>query len=170
MLGSTQGGTGLTKAIYPGSFDPVTLGHLDLIQRSSNLFDKIIVSVTNNRVKQPLFTIQERVEMLQEVTAGINGVEVDSFSGLLVDYARSKQAQIVLRGLRAISDFEFEFQMALTNRKIDPSVNTLFMMPNEEFSYLSSSIIREIASLGGDVTPFVPVAVAERLKKKFPGQ
>lgn len=108
--------------------------------------------------------------MLQEVTAGINGVEVDSFSGLLVDYARSKQAQIVLRGLRAISDFEFEFQMALTNRKIDPSVNTLFMMPNEEFSYLSSSIIREIASLGGDVTPFVPVAVAERLKKKFPGQ
>ncbi|HNT33873.1 MAG TPA: pantetheine-phosphate adenylyltransferase [bacterium] len=159
----------MTKAIYPGSFDPVTLGHLDLIRRSSTLFDSLVVAVTNNRVKQPLFTLEERVAMLQEVTADIEGVQVDSFSGLLVDYARSKGAQIVLRGLRAISDFEYEFQMALTNRKIDPVVNTVFMMPSEEFSYLSSSIIREIASLGGDVTPFVPAPVVEKLRQKFPG-
>jgi len=160
----------LTKAIYPGSFDPVTLGHLDLIRRSCPLFDQLIVSVTNNRIKRPLFSIEERVEMLREVTADIKGIVVEPFSGLLVDYAKARGAQVVLRGLRAISDFEYEFQMALTNRRLNADINTIFMMPSEEFSYLSSSIIKEIAALGGDVTQFVPTQVVERLARKFSGE
>lgn len=157
----------MTRAIYPGSFDPVTLGHLDLIKRSTLLFQDLTVAVTNNRVKTPLFDLQERVEMLKEVTGDIPGVSVESFSGLLVEYAMSKGAQVVLRGLRAISDFEYEFQMALTNKKLCPDINTIFMMPSEEFSYLSSAIIREIASLGGNVDSFVPPPVVNRLRKKF---
>ena len=157
----------MTRAIYPGSFDPVTLGHLDLIKRSTLLFQDLTVAVTNNRVKTPLFDLQERVEMLKEVTGDIPGVSVESFSGLLVEYAMSKGAQVVLRGLRAISDFEYEFQMALTNKKLCPDINTIFMMPSEEFSYLSSAIIREIASLGGNDDSFVPPPVVNRLRKKF---
>lgn len=157
----------MSVAIYPGSFDPVTLGHLDLIRRSFQVFDKLIVAVTNNRVKEPLFTVAERVEMLREVTNDLEGIEVEAFSGLLVDYAAAMDVPVIVRGLRAISDFEYEFQMALMNKKLKPEVTTVFMMPSEEYSYLSSGIIKEIAALGGDVSCFVPKPVAEQLKRKF---
>ena len=153
-------------AIYPGSFDPVTNGHLDLIGRGANIFDRLIVAVLRNREKDPLFAVSERLQMLREVTRPWSNVEVDVFEGLLMAYARQKNAQVVLRGIRAISDYEYELQMALMNRKLEPRIETVFMMPAEAYSYLSSRLVREIAQLGGPVKDLVPAAVEERLKAK----
>jgi pantetheine-phosphate adenylyltransferase len=153
-------------AIYPGSFDPVTNGHLDLIQRGAKIFDRLIVAVLRNLEKQPLFAVSERVEMLREVTKTWPNVEVDVFEGLLMDYARQKNAQVILRGIRAISDYEYELQMALMNRKLEPRIETVFMMPAEAFSYLSSRLVREIAQLGGSVKDLVPPVIEERLRAK----
>jgi pantetheine-phosphate adenylyltransferase len=153
-------------AIYPGSFDPVTNGHLDLIERGAKIFDRLIVAVLRNLEKDPLFAISERVEMLREVTQTWANVEVDVFGGLLMDYARQKKAQVILRGIRAISDYEYELQMALMNRKLEPHIETVFMMPAETYSYLSSRLVREIARLGGSVRDLVPALVEERLRTK----
>ncbi|HEV3254094.1 MAG TPA: pantetheine-phosphate adenylyltransferase [Candidatus Acidoferrales bacterium] len=153
-------------AIYPGSFDPVTNGHLDLIERGAKIFDRLIVAVLRNLEKDPLFAISERVEMLGEVTRAWPNVEVDVFGGLLMDYARQKKAQVILRGIRAISDYEYELQMALMNRKLEPNIETVFMMPAETYSYLSSRLVREIARLGGSVRDLVPALVEERLRTK----
>lgn len=155
------------KVIYPGTFDPVTLGHLDLIKRAVDIFDGLIVAVASNPHKNPLFSFNERIEMLKEVTNGINNIELDSFDGLLVNYARTKKCNIVLRGIRAISDFEYEFQMALSNRKLAHDIETIFMMPSENYSYLSSKIIKEMASLGADLSGFVPSLVEKKLKEKL---
>jgi len=154
-------------AIYPGSFDPVTNGHLDLIERGEKMFDKLIVAVLNNAEKQPLFSVPERVEMLREVTQRLAGVEVDVFNGLLIDYARKRGAGVILRGIRAISDYEYELQMALMNRKLEPRLETVFMLPGETYSYLSSKLVREIAQLGGPLKDLVPPAVEQRLRTKL---
>lgn len=153
-------------AIYPGSYDPVTNGHLDLIERGASIFDKLIVGVLRNLEKDPLFPVAERVEMLREVTRNWPNVEVDVFGGLLVDYARQKKARVILRGIRAISDYEYELQMALMNRKLEPQVETVFMLPAEAYSYLSSRLVKEIARLGGPVKGLVPPLVEERLRAK----
>ncbi|SRR5712692_659663 len=153
-------------AIYPGSFDPVTNGHLDLIERGTKIFDRLIVGVLRNLEKEPLFTLDERVEMLREVTRKWPTVEVDIFAGLLVDYARRRKARVILRGIRAISDYEYELQMALMNRKIEPQIETVFMMPAETYSYLSSRLVREIARLGGPIQGLVPAVVEQRLRTK----
>jgi len=154
-------------AIYPGSFDPVTNGHLDLIERGAKIFDRLVVSILRNFEKEPLFTVEERVEMLREVTLPWPNVEVDVFSGLLVEYARLRQANVILRGIRAVSDYEYELQMALMNRKLNPQVETVFMMPSVKYSYLSSRLVREIAQLGGSITDLVPPVVEERLRSKI---
>jgi pantetheine-phosphate adenylyltransferase, bacterial len=156
----------MRRAIYPGSFDPVTNGHLDVIDRARKLFDEIIVAVAVNDQKQPLFALDDRLAMLREAIT-ISGVRVAPMTGLLVDFAAAEQAQAIVRGLRAISDFEFEFQMALMNRKLDDTIETIFLMPKEEYTYLSSRIVKEIALLGGNVSAFVPGPVAEALTKKF---
>jgi len=153
-------------AIYPGSFDPVTNGHLDLIARGSRIFDRLIVAVLQNLDKAPLFSARERAEMLREVTGEWPNVEVDLFDGLLVDYVRRRNAQVILRGIRAISDYEYEFQMALMNRRLEANVETVFMMPAEKYSYLSSRIVREVAQLGGSIEGLVPPLVVGRLKSK----
>jgi pantetheine-phosphate adenylyltransferase len=153
-------------AIYPGSFDPVTNGHLDLIERGTKIFDRLVVAVLRNSEKDPLFTTTERVEMLREVTRQWDNVEVDVFEGLLVQYARQRKAQVILRGIRAISDYEYELQMALMNRKLEPHIETVFMMPAEAYSYLSSRLVREISQLGGVIHELVPPIVEERLKSK----
>jgi len=155
-------------AIYPGSFDPVTNGHLDVIARGSRMFDRLIVAVLQNMDKAPLFSAGERAEMLREVTQEWSNVEVDLFGGLLVDYVRRRNAQVILRGLRAISDYEYEFQMALMNRRLEPAVETIFMMPAERYTYLSSRIVREVAQLGGAIDGLVPPLVVARLKAKIP--
>lgn len=152
-------------AIYPGTFDPVTFGHIDLIKRAAKLFDQVVVAVAVRTPKNVFFPLKERVEMLKTATAGIAHVKVESFDGLLVDYVRSKRARVMLRGLRMISDFEYEFQMALTNRRLDPGIETIYMMPKEEFCYLSSKLIKEAASLGANLKDFVPKFVEKRLKK-----
>ncbi|MFI5056571.1 MAG: pantetheine-phosphate adenylyltransferase [Candidatus Acidiferrales bacterium] len=157
-------------AIYPGSFDPVTNGHLDLIERGEKMFDLVIVAVLKNAEKQPLFTVDERVEMLREVTRNWPGVEVDVFEGLLVDYARKRHAGVILRGIRAISDYEYELQMALMNRKLEPRLETVFMIPGEPYSYLSSRLVREIAQFGGPLDGFVPSVVEQRLRAKVSSQ
>ena len=154
-------------AIYPGSFDPVTNGHLDLIERGEKMFDKLIVAVLKNVEKEPLFTVAERVEMLREVTKQWDSVEIDVFEGLLVDYARTRGAAVILRGIRAISDYEFELQMALMNRKLEPRLETVFMLPSEAYSYLSAKVVREIAQLHGPLNGFVPALVEQRLRQKF---
>jgi pantetheine-phosphate adenylyltransferase len=155
-------------AIYPGSFDPVTNGHLDLIERGEKMFDLVIVAVLRNAEKQPLFSVPERVEMLREVTKQwTTGVEVDVFDGLLVDYARKRGAGVILRGIRAISDYEYELQMALMNRKLEPRLETVFMLPGEPYSYLSAKLVREIAQLGGPLDGLVPAVVEERLRGKI---
>ena len=153
-------------AIYPGSFDPVTNGHLDLIERGAKLFDRLAVAVLHNLEKDPLFAVSERLEMLREVTRPWPNVEVDVFEGLLVDFARQKHAQVILRGIRALSDYEYELQMALMNRKLEPKIETVFMMPAEAYSYLSSRLVREIARLGGPLKDMVPPTVEERLRAK----
>lgn len=154
-------------AVYPGSFDPVTYGHLDIIQRGAKVFDKVIVAVLQNPSKQPLFTVQERTQLLQEVTQEMEDVEVDSFNGLLIDYMRMKSANTIIKGLRAVSDFEYELQMASINRKLDDEVETFFMMTNNKYSYLSSSIVKNVAQYGGSVKDLVPYAVEEALRRKF---
>jgi pantetheine-phosphate adenylyltransferase len=153
-------------AIYPGSFDPVTNGHLDLIERGQKMFDRLIVAVLKNLEKEPLFTVAERVDMLREVTHRWDSVEIDVFEGLLVDYARKRNAGVILRGIRAISDYEYELQMALMNRKLEPGLETVFMLPAESYSYLSSKVVREIAQLGGPLTGLVPPVVEQRLRSK----
>jgi pantetheine-phosphate adenylyltransferase len=153
-------------AIYPGSFDPVTNGHLDLIERGEKMFDLLIVAVLRNADKQPLFSVQERVEMLREVTKQWPAVEVDVFDGLLVDYARKRGAGVILRGIRAVSDYEYELQMGLMNRKLEPRLETVFMLPGLSYSYLSSKLVREIARLGASLNGLVPPIVEERLKAK----
>jgi len=153
-------------AIYPGSFDPLTNAHLDLIERGSRLFDRLIVAVLTNLEKHPLFTVAERVEMLREATRGIPHVAVDTFGGLLVDYAKQKNAQAILRGIRAFSDYEYELQMALMNRKLEPSLETVFLMPAESYTYVSSRLVKEIHQNGGSVKGLVPPQVEERLRQK----
>ena len=155
------------RAIYPGSFDPVTNGHLDVIERARKLFDEVIVAVAHNDQKHPLFSLEERMDLLRVTVDGAKNVEIASMDGLLVDFAVARNATAVIRGLRAISDFEFEFQMALMNRKLESRVETIFLMPKEEYTYLSSRIVKEIARLGGDVTGFVPAAVAKALSAKL---
>ena len=157
--------TGL--AIYAGTFDPLTLGHMDLIERGAEIFDRLILAVAESSPKNSLFTPEERLAMAREATCGITNVEVDFFNGLLVEYARSRKARVLIRGLRAYSDFEYEFQMALTNRKLAAEIETLFMMPKEIHSYVSSSIVKEVASLGGDTKEFVPACVQQQLDSKF---
>ena len=154
-------------AIYPGSFDPVTYGHLDIIKRAVKIFDKVIVAVAHNSEKEPLFSVSERVELLKKAVKGVKGIEVDDFHGLVVDYVRRKNARVVVRGLRMISDFEYEFQMALTNRKLTDDVETIFMMPSEAYSYLSSKLIKEAASLGANLKGFVPGFVEKAIKSKL---
>ena len=153
-------------AIYPGSFDPVTNGHLDLIARGEKMFDRVIVAVLKNVEKEPLFSVTERVEMLREVTKQWDSVEVDVFDGLLVEYARKRGAGVILRGIRAVSDYEYELQMALMNRKLEPRLETVFMLPGESYSYLSARLVREIAHLGGPLTGLVPAVVEQRLRSK----
>ena len=157
----------MRTAIYPGSFDPFTNGHLDIVQRAIKLFDSVIVAVANNEGKKPLFTLEERVSLVKKSVRGFPNVTVDSFSGLLVNYVDERGGQAVIRGLRAISDFEFEFQLALMNRKLNERVETIFMMPKETYTFLSSRITKEIARLGGDVRAFVPAHVETALKKKL---
>lgn len=153
-------------AIYPGMFDPITYGHLDVIERAAEIFDKVIVSVAYNSAKQPMFTTGERKEMIKNAIMKMTNVEVDSFNGLLIDYAKKKKAAAVIRGLRAVSDFEYEFQMALMNRKLDSNITTVFLMPHEKYTYLNSSIVREISQFGGDVSEFVPPIVQKYLTRK----
>ncbi len=153
-------------AIYPGSFDPITNGHFDLIQRSSRIFDHLIVALLTNAEKQPLFSVEERFTMLQEVTRDMENVSVDTFSGLLVDYAVRKNARAIVRGIRAFSDYEYEIQMALMNRKLQPKLETIFLMPAESYAYVSSRLVKEISKRGGPVKDLVPPLVEERLSKK----
>lgn len=153
-------------AIYPGSFDPPTNGHLDLIERGGKIFDHLIVAILRHPEKSPLFTIEERVEMLREVTQHCPNVEIDTFDGLLVDYAVRRQARVIVRGIRAISDYEYELTMALMNRKLDPNLETVFLMPAVAYTFLSSRLVREVCQLGGDVRSLVPPAVEERLRAK----
>lgn len=154
-------------AVYPGSFDPVTYGHLDIIKRALKIFDKVIVAVAHNADKKPLFDVSERVGLLKESLKGLKRVEIDDFDGLIVDYVRKKGTSVVIRGLRMISDFEYEFQMALTNRKLSSNVETIFMMPSESYSYLSSKLIKEAASLGANLKGLVPPLVERAIKKKL---
>ncbi len=159
----------MRRAIYPGSFDPITNGHLDVISRAAKLFDEVVVAVAFNEAKSGLFSINERIEMIRGATGQIENIRVSRFDGLLVSFAQEQNACAVIRGLRAISDFEFEFQMALMNRKLNASIETIFLMPREEYTYLSSRIVKEIARLGGDVGAFVPQAIVEGLREKFRG-
>jgi pantetheine-phosphate adenylyltransferase len=153
-------------AIYPGSFDPVTNGHLDLIARAAMIFDKLIVAVARNLEKDPLFGVKERIEMLEAVTFECKNVEVEMFDGLLMDYARARSASVILRGIRAVSDYEYELQMAMMNRKIEPQIETVFMLPGEAYSYLSSRLVKELARLGGPIKGLVPPLVEDRLRAK----
>ena len=157
----------MRTAIYPGSFDPPTNGHLDVVKRAAKLFDRIIVAVASNESKHALFTKDERVALVSKAVAKLPNVSVDSFDGLLVEYVAAKKARAIVRGLRAVSDFEFEFQLALMNRKLDENIETIFMMPKDTYTFLSSRIVKEIARLGGDVRPFVPDVVEKALKKKL---
>ena len=157
----------MLRAIYPGSFDPVTFGHLDIIKRSSRLVDELIVGVLNNKAKSPLFSVEERVRMLEEVTSDIPNIRIIPFGGLLVDFARRVDAGMVIRGLRAITDFEYEQQMAQTNHKLEPDLETAFLTTSLEYSYLSSTTVKEVAAFGGDISQFVPESVADRITEKM---
>jgi len=153
-------------AVYPGSFDPLTNGHLDVVQRAARLFDRVIVAIAHNESKQPLFTAEERRAMAAEATAHLPNVETDIFQGLLVDYVQGRGGQVIIRGLRAVSDFEFEFQLALMNRSLREQIETIFMMPKDSYTFLSSRLVKEIARLGGDVSPFVPPCAVRALSGK----
>ncbi|MFQ9933974.1 MAG: pantetheine-phosphate adenylyltransferase [Lachnospiraceae bacterium] len=157
----------MSKAIYPGSFDPVTLGHIDIITRASKIFDEIIVGVLRNSSKSPLFSIEERVNMLEEICSSITNVKIMSFDGFSVDFAKEQNANVIIRGLRAITDFEYELQMAQTNRVLNPDIDTLFLTTSIDYSYLSSSIVKEVASLGGDISRFVPEPVIEKVYSRY---
>jgi pantetheine-phosphate adenylyltransferase len=157
----------MRTAIYPGSFDPLTNGHLDVVQRAAKLFDRVVIAVAKNDGKQPTFALAERLALVKQAVKHLPNVEADAFSGLLVEYVAAKKAQAIVRGLRAVSDFEFEFQLALMNRKLNESVETIFMMPKDTYTFLSSRIVKEIARLGGDVSSFVPPHVQAALKEKF---
>jgi pantetheine-phosphate adenylyltransferase len=152
--------------IYPGSFDPLTNGHLDVIRRADKLFDRVIVAIANNDSKQPMFSKEKRVELASESLEGMDNVSVETFDGLLVNYAVEKGAQAIIRGLRAISDFEFEFQLALMNRHLNSSIETIFMMPKDKYTFLSSRMVKEVASLGGDITGFVPAPVLHAMRER----
>jgi pantetheine-phosphate adenylyltransferase len=154
-------------AVYPGTFDPVTNGHIDLVERSLRIFDELIVAVAANPKKEPLFSLEERIDMIRRVVTRYPRVKIEGFDGLLVDYVKRKKAVGIIRGLRAVSDFEYEMQMALMNRRLDNDIETVFLMPNEEYSFITSTIVREAASYGGDVSSLVPRVVVEKLKKKF---
>jgi pantetheine-phosphate adenylyltransferase len=154
----------MARVLYPGSFDPVTNGHLDVLQRASRLFDEIIVAVAHHNAKQALFTVKQRVYLLKQSTGHLQNVRITSFEGLLVNFAKQQGAQTLIRGLRAVSDFEFEFQMALMNRSLQPDLETLFLMPSEEYTYLSSRMVKEVSRLGGDVSRFVPECVVAALR------
>jgi pantetheine-phosphate adenylyltransferase len=154
-------------AIYPGSFDPITNGHLDLIQRGSRLFDRLIISVLRNEAKEPLFSAEERIEMLREVVDGYPNIEVDSFFGLLVDHAGRHSATVLLRGIRAVSDYEYELQMAVMNRRLNPGLETVFLLANEAYSFVSSRLVKEVFSLGGNISGLVPPSVEARLKQRI---
>ena len=154
-------------AVYPGTFDPITNGHLDILSRGGKMFDRIVVAILRNPDKDPLFPLEERMEILKAVVSRWSNVSVESFEGLLVDFARDRGAQVIVRGLRALSDFEYEFQMTLMNQRLGPGIQTVFMMPSEAYSYVSSRLVKEVARLGGDVTGLVPEDVASRLKKRF---
>jgi len=157
----------MKTALYPGTFDPITFGHIDVIERARDIFDKVIVTVARNTAKQPLFTDAERVRMIRDVIKRYDNVEVEAFDGLLVSFAKKRKATAIVRGLRAVSDFEYEFQMALTNRKLAAGITTVFLMPHERYTYLNSSIVREIALLGGNVSEFVPPGVRKLLAGKL---
>ncbi|MDZ4401065.1 pantetheine-phosphate adenylyltransferase [Prosthecobacter sp.] len=157
----------MRRAIYPGSFDPITNGHLDVLQRAAGIFDNLIIAVARDNTKQSLFSVEERVELIRSATAEINGIEVMPFEGLLVNFARKHKAIALVRGLRAVSDFEFEFQLALMNRKLEPNLETLFLMPREEYTYISSRLVKEICRLGGHIDQFVPPNVALALRSKL---
>lgn len=157
----------MRTVIYPGSFDPLTNGHLDVLHRAAKLFDRVVVAIAKNESKHPLFTLEERLTLMQPAISRMKNVEAEIFEGLLVDYAQKHKAQAIIRGLRAISDFEFEFQMALMNRKLDERIETIFMMPKETYTFISSRIVKEIARLGGDISQFVPPHVEMALRKKF---
>ena len=159
----------LKQAVYAGTFDPLTYGHLDLIERSAEIFEKLTIAVADDTPKKTLFSADERVEMITEVVKDYDNIEIEKFNGLLIHYARDKGVKLLIRGLRAYSDFEYEFQMALTNRKMAPEIETLFMMPKEIHSYVSSSAVREVSSLGGDTSQFVPACVQERVLDKING-
>ncbi|NQU19603.1 pantetheine-phosphate adenylyltransferase [bacterium] len=155
------------KAIYPGSFDPITYGHIDIIKRALKIFDEVIVAVANNSSKRPLLSTSERVKMVKQATKGFDRIVVESFDGLVVEYAHKKRIGVIVRGLRMISDFEYEFQMALTNRKLAPDVETIYLMPSESYSYISSKLLKEAAFLGADISNFVPKSIEKKLKAKF---
>ena len=154
-------------AVYPGTFDPVTNGHIDLVERSLRIFDTVVVAIAANPKKTPLFSLEERIDMFKKVTAKYKNVKIEGFDGLLVDYVRMKKAVGIIRGLRAVSDFEYEMQMALMNRRLDSQIETVFLMPSEEYSFITSTIVKEAASYGGDVSSLVPKVVVEKLKKKY---
>ncbi len=157
----------MRTAVYPGSFDPITNGHLDIIKRASRVYDKVVVGVLSNKSKMPLFTAEERVDMIKRVTKGLDNVEVDTFEGLLVDFAKSKNATVIVKGLRTVADFEYEFQMALLNKALNPEYETMFMMTDTKYSYISSSMVKELAGFHGDLTGFVPCDIIETIKKKY---
>lgn len=157
----------MTRGIYPGSFDPVTLGHLDVIERSTRIVDELIVGVLNNSAKSPLFSVEERVNMIKESVAHLPNVKVESFNGLLINFAKEKDAAIILRGLRAVTDFEYELQISQMNRTISPGIDTMFLTTSLEYAYLSSTIVREVASYGGDISHFVPDNIVGKIYDKF---
>ena len=157
----------MRRVIYPGSFDPITNGHLDVINRAATLFDEVVVAIAFNEQKRSLFSAEERVALIRDVSCTLPNIRIVQFDGLLMNFARAQEATAVVRGLRAVSDFEFEFQMALMNRKLEPLIETIFLMPAEKYTYLSSRIVKEIARLGGDVSAFVPVSVAKALREKY---
>lgn len=157
----------MNKAVYPGSFDPVTNGHLDIIRRSAKVFDKVIVAVLNNPNKNPMFNLEERVELIKHATSDLENIEIHCFSGLLIDYVQEKKVDVIIKGLRAVSDFEYEFQMALMNKKLNKDVETLFMTTNSKFSYLSSSLVKEVFKFGGCIEGLVPDIVIEKMEKKL---